>query len=222
MPQLPDVSPTVKVTDMDGNVYQAVKIGNQIWTTENLRTTKYNDGTPISNVTNNNAWVRLTTGGLCWYKNKAANKNKYGALYNWYAVNTDKLTPAGWHVPTDAEWTVLEDYLIAHGYNWDVTKSATNIAKVLASNADWSPSTITGGIGNDLKKNNGSGFSALPGGCRDYAGVFVGQGSCGFWWSATEDDVTRAGLHGLSDDGQYRGRSSGPKSCGFSVRLVRD
>jgi hypothetical protein len=88
------------VTDIDGNVYQAVKIGNQVWTVENLRTTRYNDGTAIPYVTDNSAWANLTTPGYCYYFNDStANADKYGVLYNWYTVNTGKLSPAGWHVP---------------------------------------------------------------------------------------------------------------------------
>jgi len=101
-----------KVTDIDGNVYDTVKIGTQIWIIENLKTTKYNDGTSIPMVTDSAAWINLTTPGYCWHKNTSASyKNTYGALYNWYAVNTGKLAPKGWHVPSDAEWTTLITYL---------------------------------------------------------------------------------------------------------------
>lgn len=101
-----EVLSTGTVTDVDGNVYTTVKIGNQTWTVENLRVTKFNDGTEIPPITDGTAWNAITTPGYCWYKNNMTdNKTVYGALYNWYAVNTGKLAPAGWHVPTDAEWT---------------------------------------------------------------------------------------------------------------------
>ena len=127
------------ITDFDGNGYQAVKIGNQVWTVENLRTTKYNDGTAIPYVTDSAAWVNLTTPGYCYFNNmvNADSIRKFGALYNWYAVDTKKLAPAGWHVPTDAEWDTLENYLIANGYNWDGTTDSNKIAKSLAAKTDW-------------------------------------------------------------------------------------
>jgi uncharacterized protein (TIGR02145 family) len=95
----------------DGEVYKWVKIGDQVWMAENLRTTKYRDSTNIPNVTDYEAWSKLKTPGYCWYNNEITNRNKYGALYNWHTVNTDKLAPKGWHVTTDAEWTTLVNYL---------------------------------------------------------------------------------------------------------------
>src|SRR4030043_168747 len=131
-----DISGTV--TDADGNVYQTVKIGNQVWTVENLRTTKYDDGSAIPLVTDSAAWAALTTPGFCYYNNttNADNIKKFGALYNWHAVNTKKLAPKGWHVPTEAEWITLENYLIANGYNWDGTKTENKIAKSMAAKTD--------------------------------------------------------------------------------------
>ena len=100
------------INDIDGNAYNKVTIGRQTWLVENLRTTKYNDGTLIPLVQDNTAWSNLITPGYCWFDNdEVANKNPYGALYNWYAVNTGKLCPSGWHVPTDTEWTTLIDNL---------------------------------------------------------------------------------------------------------------
>ena len=103
------------VKDADGNKYNTVKIGNQVWMVENLKTTKYNDGTEILNVTSDTQWANLTTGAYCNYDNLESNAEIYGRLYNWYAVNTGKLAPAGWHVPTDDDWIILENYLIANG-----------------------------------------------------------------------------------------------------------
>ena len=113
-------------------------------------------------------------------------------MYNWYAVNTGKLAPAGWHVPTDAEWTELEEYLISNGYNWDGTTTSNKIAKSLASKGGWKLSSGEGNIGNDMTSNNRTGFSALPGGFRGYNGYFYSQGSYGYWWSATEGNASRA------------------------------
>ena len=211
------------VTDADGNVYHTVTIGTQTWTVENLKTTHYNDGTAIPLVTDSVAWRALTTPGYCWYNNDAdTNKATYGALYNFYVVNTGKLAPVGWHVPTDSEWTALENYLIAHGYNYDNTTTGNKIAKALASKTAWFTSTNTGTIGNNMSANNRSGFSALPAGFRGVVSSFYSIGSHGVWWSATEPNASDANYRDLyySYSDLYRGLGS--KSCGFSVRLVKD
>ena len=96
------------VTDIDGNVYRTVKIGTQVWMAEKLKTTRYRNGDPIPNVTDNPQWISLKTGALCWYKNDEANKATYGSLYNWFAVaDSRNIAPVGWHVPSDEEWTTL-------------------------------------------------------------------------------------------------------------------
>ncbi len=218
---------TGSVTDIDGNVYTTEKIGNQVWMVENLRTTKYNDGTPIPLVTDSAAWKALTTPGYCYYNNttNADSIKKYGALYNWYVVNTKKLAPKGWHVPTDAEWTTLENYLIANGYNWDGTTTDNKIAKSMAAKTDWETYTAAGTIGNDLIKNNKSGFSALPGGFRSNDGIFFNIGRGGYWLSASEIDASRTFFRSLlfGNDNLFRpSRYGNPKSCGLSVRLLRD
>ena len=98
-----------QVKDIDGNIYKTVKIGDQVWMAENLKVTHFINGTPIPNVDNMIVWSKLTTPGYCWLNNNEEKfKQPYGALYNWYTVNTGKLCPAGWHVPTDAEWKSLE------------------------------------------------------------------------------------------------------------------
>lgn len=109
---------TGTVTDIEGNEYHTITYGTQEWMVENLKTTKYNDGTSIPSVTEGADWASLTTPGYCFYYNDLAYKSTYGALYNWYTVNTGKLAPEGWHVPTDAEWTTFEKYLYANKYNF--------------------------------------------------------------------------------------------------------
>jgi uncharacterized protein (TIGR02145 family) len=100
------------VKDADGNGYNVVKIGTQVWLSENLKSTKLNDGIAITLVIDNSAWKSSSSPALCWFNNDAAvNKNKYGALYNWYAVRTNKLCPKGWHVPADAELNTLINFL---------------------------------------------------------------------------------------------------------------
>jgi uncharacterized protein (TIGR02145 family) len=215
------------LTDPDNNTYTTVTIGNQVWTVENLKTTKYNDGATITPVPDSLAWNNLytsgsTTGTYCYYNNSAANGSKYGALYNWYAVNTGKLAPVGWRVPTDADWDTLQNYLIAKGYNWDGTTTGNKIAKSLASKTDWMSKNTAGAIGNDLSKNNASGFSALPGGCRNSDGSFDSQSGIGVWWSATESNASIASDRSLYSNNEFLFVSSNFKACGYSVRLLRD
>jgi uncharacterized protein (TIGR02145 family) len=213
------------VTDTDGNVYQTVKIGNQVWTVENLRTTKYNDGSAIPPVTDGGSWAALATSGYCYYGNTANADSiiKFGALYNWYAVNSKKLAPAGWHVPTDAEWDTLRNYLIANGYNWDGSITDNKIAKSMAARTDWFTSTSTGAIGNDLTFNNRSGFTALPGGFRDNNGSFINIGNVGHWWTVVGTVPSGVFDRYLNFDYENIDRLNIDyfKTCGFSVRLVR-
>jgi uncharacterized protein (TIGR02145 family) len=195
------------VTDADGNVYHTVTIGTQTWTVENLKSTKYNDGTAIPNVTDSTAWNNLTTPGYCWYNNDATtNKNIYGALYNWYAVNTGKLAPVGWHVPTDSEWRILSVYLGGDNVSGGALKES--------GTTHW----YTPNAG----ATNSSGFSALPGGYRYYDGSFWGIGNFGYWWSATEDNASDAYGRDLLYSYSSLTRDYGSKSCGFSVRLVKN
>jgi len=212
-------------TDADGNNYTVVKIGTQTWMAENLKTTKYNDATSIPNVTDNTAWSDLSTPAYCWHNNDATTyKNTYGALYNWYTVNTAKLAPTGWHVPTDAEWTILENYLMTNGYNYDGTTTGNKYAISLAATTNWSTDTYAGTIGNDLSKNNSTGFSALPGGYRYINGMFGDVDSYGYWWSATTGEGTNTALFRsmYSHDHSYVGRSGDNTANGFSVRCLRD
>ena len=194
------------VTDSDDNEYQVISIGNQCWTKENLRSTKYADGSDIPNVTDNTAWTGLINGAWCNYDNSADSGAIYGKLYNWYTVaDPRKVCPTGWHVPTEAEWTVLTDYLggvfVAGGKMKDtIGWSATNIAAT-----------------------NESGFSGLPGGYRySFLGGFYNVGTLGGWWSSTESSETRAltrilyNIDGSANSYVY------DKPNGFSVRCLRD
>ena len=214
------------VTDIDGNIYNTVTIGTQVWMKENLKTTKYKDGTSIPLVTDGTAWSNLSTPGYCWYNNDAATyKTDYGALYNWHTVNTGNLCPTGWHAPTDTEWTTLENYLIANGYNYDGTTTGNKIAKSLASTTLWTSSSNTGSVGNtDYPAiRNATGFTALPGGYRYYTGSFDDIGNYGHWWSSTEYSSTKAWYRFVSYDYSYvYSCYSMTKNCGFSVRCARD
>ena len=205
------------VTDKDGNVYQTVTIGTQTWMVENLKTTKYRDGSSIANVTDGTLWAGLTAGAWCDYENSAANGTKYGHLYNWYAVaDTRNIAPVGWHVATDAEWTTLTNYVAAN------LGTSLNVAKALAATTDWTTYSTAGTVGNNLALNNATGFSALPGGCRYGDGTFYYVGYLGLWWSSSELDATNAWLRdmGYSNSGVFRYDTS--KVSGFSVRCIRD
>lgn len=201
------------VTDVDLNVYNTVTIGTQTWMMENLRTTKYNDNTPIPLVTDNNSWIALTTPGYCWYQNNESSyKINYGALYNWYVVDSESnggknICPAGWHVPTDAEWTTLITFLGGEAV-------AGGKLKEIGTNYWSSP--------ND-GANNETGFSALPSGNRDLAGDYIGLHSNCIWWSATEEDVsTYAWRVYLDYSFRNADRGVGYKRGGFSVRCLKN
>jgi uncharacterized protein (TIGR02145 family) len=217
----PFTSSSTTVTDIDGNVYKTVTIGTQVWMAENLKTTNYNDGSTIPLVID--GWASLTTPGYCWYGNISNNKATYGALYNWYTVNTAKLCPTGWHVPTDNEWTTLENYLIANGFNYDGTTTENKIAKSMAAQTAWAYTDIgNGAIGDNLSLNNKSGFSALPGGSRHVNGQFDSIYRSGNWWSSTEFDTASAKGRGLGYRGIALGGLTGYKYVGWSVRCVKD
>ena len=209
--------------DQDGYTYKTVTIGTQTWMAENLKTTKYNDGNPIPNLTDNSLWDNDTKGAYCWYLNDTVNKFTYGALYNWYAVNTGKLAPAGWHISTDEEWTILKNYLIANGFNYDGTKEGYKFAKSLCSKTSWALSDEVGSPGAAPENNNNTGFSALPGGFRGF-GSFSFIGIIGEWWSSLNEDVNNVCYQGLyyNARGVARGWDDLNKKSGFSVRCVKD
>jgi uncharacterized protein (TIGR02145 family) len=229
------------VKDIDGNVYQAVRIGNQVWMAENLRVTRYNDGSAIPLVESYVTWPNATTPMFSYYYNhfwdttNLDSIKKFGAFYNWYVVNPEnprKIAPAGWHVPADTEWVALEVYLTRNGYDWDETVPTilnshyinNKIAKSLAAKTDWQTwSSTPGAIGNDLTKNNRSGFSALPAGYR-YGGdgYFEYQGNFCAWWSTYKG--TAGALYWELDYAESSLMldydSLGINGC--SIRLIRD
>jgi uncharacterized protein (TIGR02145 family) len=199
-------SPQVSLlTDANGNVYSVVTIGSQVWMGENLKTTKYNDGTDIPLVTNNTEWGGLTSPAYCWYNNDEETYiDPYGALYNWYAVNTGNLCPAGWHVPTVDDWNALMAYLGGEDVAGGKLKEA--------GTEHWSsPNTDA---------TNESGFTAHPGGNRP--NVFSGVGELGRWWSSTEYSSSLANGYVLRYDGAVASRNSMNKRYGFSVRCLKD
>jgi len=208
---------TMNVTDADGNIYNTVAIGNQDWMKENLKVTRYRDGTPIANVSENKQWKSLTEGAYCWYNNDRANsKNSNGLLYNWYAVaSPHNLCPDGWHVPTDAEWKAMEMFFGM------TAKQAESTSKRSTGNAAKIKKT-TGWLDKG-KGTNKSDFSALAAGYRTFStGEFSNLGLDCCWWTATQDQINSAWLRNIYYylDDIYR--ISDDKKNGFSVRCVRD
>lgn len=200
------VSFTTLLVDIDNNIYRKVKIGNQIWMAENLKTTRYNEGTEIPDITDNAAWSVLLTGAYSDYGNNPSNSDTYGRLYNWYAIaftNIRNVCPAGWHVPTDFDWGTLVNYLsVALGTGGMLKETGT---------AHW--------IVADQTATNETGFTALPGGLRDHGGTFLDLGYSGSWWSASQYvDSTAYGLtiNQAIQSVTYR------KNDGLSVRCVKD
>jgi len=212
------------VTDYEGNSYKTVTLGTQTWMAENLKVTKYNDGITILNVTDNTTWSNLTTGAVCTYNNttNADSIRTYGRLYNWYAVNTGKLCPTGWHVPSDAEWSTLDAYLNANGYDYDGSTTDDEIAKSMASTVGWTSYSQTGTIGNNPTTNNKSGFTALPGGYSCWSGAFGHIGYDSYWWSSNEYDTGYAYDRYLLYSNDYLNSNYSSKIDGFSVRCLRN
>lgn len=194
------------VVDQDGNNYKTIKISNQTWMVENLRTTKYNDGTAIPLVTDKDIWIILSTPAYCWYNNDTIYKNLYGALYNGYAVNSDKLCPYGWHISTDAEWTILIELL-----------GGENIAggklKELGT-THWSEP--------NSEATNESRFSALPGGTRYINGMFFTIENIGYWWTFTGSNVLNGWYRSMSSTNGAVSRNYLDSTNGFSVRCVKN
>lgn len=192
------------ITDFEGNSYNTVIINYQVWMKENLKSIKYNDGIQIPLVLDNIAWGTITTPSRCFYnKDSITYYNVYGVLYNWYTIKTGKLCPAGWHIPTDNEWTVLNDFLggyaIAGGklketgtIHWQATNPATN----------------------------SSGFTALPGGYRGMDGLSMNLKTSGMFWSSIDSDSQYAFCRYVSSSVTNFTRSSYHKNLGLSVRCL--
>lgn len=195
------------IKDGDGNVYTSITIGTQVWLKENLKTTKLNDGTAIPLVTDNDEWINSTTAAYCWFDNNINNKNPYGALYNWNALNTGKLCPSGWHVATDTEWTSLVNYLGSESVAGGKLKENGTL--------HWlSPNTDA---------TNESGFSALPGGYRyELTGGTHYLGTGGYWWSSSEESSLMAWRISMYNDYASVFKTSQNKIQGCSVRCNKD
>ena len=221
----PQDAPNTFTDSRDGNVYKTVTIGEQVWMAENLAYLPSVVGPATESFTEPHYYVYGYDGTNVTAAKGTTNYNKYGVLYNWPAALT--ACPEGWHLPSDAEWTQLEEYLIANGYNYDGTTTGNKIAISLASANGWSSSTNTGAIGNtntayDAYRNK-SGFSALPGGYRDYDGSTFGRiGNYSSWWSSAEYNADYVWDRTLLYDTRSARWYGSFKDHGFSVRCVRD
>jgi uncharacterized protein (TIGR02145 family) len=221
------VIPLAPVIDIDGNVYNTVAIGTQTWLSENLKTTKYNDGTVIPIVTDNTAWGALATPAYCWYNNDATTyKATYGALYDGYTVDAasngnKNVCPTGWHVPTEAELSTLTNYLISANFGY--IGISTAIGKSMASTSGWTTDPNAGNVGNDQVSNNSSGFTAFPSGGRSPSGPYGSIGEYAGWWSSSKYSTTQT----FYLDMQYDFNNVGlggyyPMNGGFAVRCLKN
>ena len=198
----------ITITDIDGNIYHTVTIGTQVWMVENLKVTHYRNGDPIAHITDDTLWMNLTSGAYCNYNNDGVYSSTYGRLYNWYAIaEASIVSPAGWHIPNDAEWTTLTTYLkgdsVAGGKLKEIDTTHWN-----------TPNT---GATNETR------FTALPGGYRhSIDGGFYNVRNSGLWWCSTEDNAGKAWSRYLGFNSSAVVRSTTFKGIGLSVRCVRD
>ncbi len=186
---------------------QEIKIGTQTWTTKNLDVSKYRNGEAIPLAISNAEWELAGQNqqpAWCYYENKGENGTTYGKLYNWYAVNDARgLAPSGYHIPSDAEWTILTDYLGEKKIAGTKMKSTT-------------------GWPEEGKGTNASGLAGLPGAYRSFNGNFDGIGNLGLWWSSSKDNTIAAWVRLLNGATGDVTRISSVEQNGFSVRCVRD
>jgi uncharacterized protein (TIGR02145 family) len=212
------IDSTGTVTDIDGNVYQTIKIGDKWWMMENLKVTHYRNGDEIPNITSNSTWENLISGAYCNYDNDEGNVDTYGRLYNWHAVSDSRgIAPQGWHVPTDAEWKQLEMYL--------------GMTRAEADASGWR-GTAEGGMLKDTGTTywaspnggatNESGFTALPGAYRNYDGSFNNLGNVASFWTATQYSSDRSWTRRLHYQFTQCARLNYGKTYGSSIRCVKD
>ena len=198
--------------DIDGNIYRTIKIGKQTWMAENLRATTFKDGDPVPLVTDGSGWHNSSTPAFCWYNNDSgAYSDPYGALYNYHAINTGKLCPSGWRVPTLQDFQVMITALdpATNFVHHEVSTTAGGMLKV-TGNSNWE--------GPNAEATNESGFSALPGGCRSWAGNFSMMNAFGYYGST----MNNSSLAVRSATGSAFIRSSVSGYVGVSVRCLKE
>ena len=217
--------------DQDGNVFESVLIGNQVWAASDAKNSTYRDGTTIPQITDMNTWNQSTTGAWCYYEND----NTKWKLYNWYAVagihdndpNTPnkKFAPEGWRVATDSDWTVLENFLIDNGYNYDGSTSERKFAKAISANNTWVEcgNCEDGAPGQDVSANNSTGFSAVPTGyiVNDN---FQNGSERAEWWTSTENesDLNKAWKRGINRSYKGFDITTPFKTIGKAVRIIKE
>lgn len=213
------------VTDIDGNIYNTIKLGTQTWMVENLKTIHYQNGDPIPNITDNNDWLSARSGAWCTYHNvqNVDSLAIFGRLYNLYAVTgTRSIAPTGWHVPSNDEWTILIEYLKDNGYGF--YGSRDQITKSMASTFGWisQREDMVALVGSNQMSNNKSGFTGFPHGYRLYSGGFIEKGLLCCWWSTTMDGTSAAWIMGFNGSGNVETRFSLDRSCGLSIRCIKN
>lgn len=213
-----NIDPTT-MTDIDGNIYNVIKIGQQYWTLENLKVTKYNDGTPIATGLSDNQWENTASGAFAIYEDNSSYGATYGNLYNGYAVATGKLCPQGWHIPTDQEWKILEKFLGLSDAELNMTGergTTEQIGGKMKATILWDDP--------NSGANNSSGFSALPAGNRNGNGDYIVLKQYADFWTSTpyETDNNYLWNHHLYYNGAGVGRIYIDKSKGYSCRCIKD
>ena len=204
------------IKDIDGNIYSTALIGDNWWMTENLKSTRFNDGSNIPCIKDQSIWLILDSSAYCYYQNNVNYADTLGFLYNWYAVNSEKLCPTGWRVPADNDWVQIE---------------GTADTKYNANDSIWNRLGLRGfDAGQRLKSVKGwrkgvtgtddLNFSALPGGER--LSRFYAGGSSGFWWTSTEASASSAYYRSLIYSFELVARDTHPKRMGFSVRCIKN
>ena len=203
------------VKDIDGNIYHTTLIGNQCWMTENLRTTRNNDGSALPCIKDQYTWLRSDSSAYCYYLNNESYADTFGIMYNWFAVNSGKLCPDGWRVPSDEDWKYLEGFVDTKYGIGDTAWQKTGLrgydaGQRLKSTTGWRPG---------INGTDNFGFAALPGGER--LSRFYAGGSSGFWWTSTEASQSSAYYRSLIYSYEFVARDTHPKRMGFSVRCIK-
>lgn len=201
------------LTDIDGNTYTTVTIGTQVWMAGNLKVTRFNDGTDIPLVTEKTAWSSTSGAAYCWYDNNINNKDPYGALYNWHAVNSGKLCPKGWKVSSESEWKVLVNFLGGESIAGGKLKTTGTIE---AGDGLWYQPNVDA--------TNETGFSIVPGGYRGASGTFFDFGYGGVWWTSTAYPSDLAYYFYINNyNGEVGDSDTGiDKKSGLSVRCLKE
>ncbi len=215
-----------KISDVDGSSYNTVTIGTQVWMAENLKTTKYRDGSLIGTTPDPATDISAETAPKYqWaYGGNETNVVTYGRLYTYYAVTDARgVCPTGWHVPSDAEWTTLHDYLSANGFAFLGIIGSDDIAKSMAATSGWTTDPTAGNVGNNQASNNASGFTALPGGYRGIDGVYQQIGNQGHFYSSTASITPNQSLYRSID---FNNAILGPhdfrSANGYAVRCLKN